>query len=69
MAKSPFQKAMPIKNPLGPRISPMKSTLSKQEQIQAKAMADLNAKREAFSQKYGHWPSDEELSRSMGGKK
>jgi hypothetical protein len=51
------------------KISPMKSTLSKQEQAQAKAMADLMARREAFSKKYGHWPSDEELSRSMGGKK
>jgi hypothetical protein len=51
------------------KISPMKSTLSKQEQAQAKAMADLMARREAFSKKYGHWPSDEELSKSMGGKK
>lgn len=51
------------------RISQMKSTLSKQEQAQAKAMSDLMARREAFSKKYGHWPSDLELSKSMGGKK
>lgn len=50
-------------------ISPLKSTLSQQEQAQAKAMADLTAKREAFSKKYGRWPSDQELMKSTGGKK
>ena len=68
MAKSPFSKATPVKTPLGPRVSPMKSTLSQQEQTQAKAMADLTAKREAFSKKYGHWPSDSELDKYLGRK-
>ena len=51
------------------KTSSMKSTLSKQAEAQAKAMADLTAKREAFSKKYGRWPSDEELMKSMGKKK
>ena len=69
MAKSPFSKATPIKAPLGPRVSPMKSTLASQKAAQEKAMAELNAKREAFHQKYGHWPSDQELEKFFKGKK
>ena len=51
------------------RISPLKSTLASQKAAQEKAMADLMAKREAYSKKYGRWPSDQELAKSLGGKK
>lgn len=68
MPGSPFKPAKPNKAPLGPRISPLRSDLSNQAARQANAMDQLKAKREAFSKKYGHWPSDEELSKYMGGK-
>lgn len=50
------------------RISPLKSSLQKQAALQEKAMANLTAQREAFSKKFGHWPSDKELDKYLGKK-